>query len=161
MERPEWPYLFLFFPIFSFIFFILTVLYCSYFLTPSIDIDIGHIHKGHSIYRNYKPPTSLHPPYDYDGVAHVPLVNSQEGPALRLSYIVCQICPKREYKTGRWLGESSLTAWKVLEAAKWNLIWLPWARDSCTSKHSNRSRRLSRQCWVAVSLVSLKHRQED
>jgi len=62
------------------IFFVLTVLYCSYFLTPSIDMDIGHIHKGHGIYRNYKPPTSLHPPYDYDEVAHVPLVDSQEGP---------------------------------------------------------------------------------
>jgi len=80
MEQPEWPCLFLFFSIFFLYLFVLTVLFLSYFLTPSLDMDIGHIHKAHSIYRNYKPPTSLHPPYNYDGVAHVPLIGSQEGP---------------------------------------------------------------------------------
>jgi len=46
VEQPEWLYLFIYFHF--------HLSYLSYFLIPSIDMDIGHIHKAYSIYRNYK-----------------------------------------------------------------------------------------------------------
>ena len=49
-------------------------------LTPSIDMDIGHIIRHTAYTEATRLPTGLHPPYNYDRVAHEPLASSREGP---------------------------------------------------------------------------------